>query len=724
MKTVKVVVKVANAKIEDVGKEAVRLDSATRRLLNLNIGDIVKITGKKTTAAIVWRAYPEDENLGLIRMDGITRRNADVSLGERVYVEKAYPGKAEKIILAPVQSKLPGNITKYIKKKLIGVPLVVGDLKPVNFYHHSLNLKVVNTKPKGIVVVEANTAIVLREKSVSTTGNIPYVTYEDIGGLKEEIQRIREMVELPLKYPELFQKLGIEPPSGVLLYGPPGCGKTLLAKAVANETEANFIAINGPEIMNKFYGESERRLRKIFNEAKNKSPSIIFIDEIDAIAPKREEVTGEVERRVVAQLLALMDGLSTRGKVIVIAATNRPNALEPALRRPGRLDREIEIKVPDKKERLEILKIHTRNMPLAEDVNLEEIAEVTHGFVGADLSALAKEAAIIALRRYIPTIDSEKGKFSPEIFDEIKIKACDFQKALKRVQPSALREIILEKADVKWGDIGGLHEAKSSLREAVEWPLKHREVIEEMGIEPPSGVLLYGPPGCGKTLLAKAVANETEANFIAINGPEIISMWMGETERAVREIFRKAKLAAPSIVFFDEVDAIAPKRSGSLNNAMERAVSQLLTEIDGVKELKNVTVIAATNRPDLVDPALFRPGRLEKLIYVGEPDFYSRVEIFKIYTRKMKLKNDVDLEKLAEKTQGYSGADIKSICREAGFIALRKNKMQPVKVRMQDFEEALLLVSPSISPELTSWYKSFEKNFRKPSLKKFSLETM
>ncbi len=719
--------RVANAKIEDVGKGIVRIDTETRRKLNLNIGDVVKITGGKTTAAIVWRAYPEDETLSLIRMDGITRKNADASLGDKVTVEKADAREAEKVILAPLEAKISGNIKRIVKKVLLGTPVVKGDLKPVTIYRHTVNFKVIGTKPKDLVLILTdNTEIIVKEKTIPSELNVPYVTYEDIGGLKEETQRIREMIELPLKHPELFRKLGVEPPSGVLLYGPPGCGKTLLAKAVANETEANFIAINGPEIMSKFYGESERKLRVIFEEAKKKAPSIIFIDELDAIAPKRETVAGEVERRVVAQLLALMDGLGSRGKVVVIGATNRPNALEPALRRPGRFDREIEIKVPDRHSRLEILKIHTRNMPLSKDADLEEIAGLTNGFVGADLAALTREAALIALRRYIPKIDLEKGIIPPEVLEKIEIKMKDLREALKRVQPSALREVIFEPVNVTWKDVGGLREVKNRLREAVEWPLKYPEEIREMGVEPPSGVLLYGPPGCGKTLLAKAVANETEANFIAINGPEIMSMWVGETERALREIFRKARLSAPAIIFFDEIDSIAPRRTGFSGNGgvTDRTVSQLLTEIGGIKKTDSIVVIAATNRPDMVDLALLRPGRLEKILYVEPPDFYSRIEILKIYTKKMKLRKDVDFEKLSEKMEGYSGADIKAVCREAAFLKLRKNSMKPAEVGMQEFEEALLYISPSLTPEIINWYRKFEERYKKAITKELSMETM
>ena len=540
----------------------------------------------------------------------------------------------------------------------------------------------------------------------------PNTRYSDIGGLNEQIRELREVIELPLKYPHLFRELGVEPPKGVLLYGPPGCGKTLLAKAVANEIDAYFIAINGPEIMSKFYGESEARLREIFEEAKKHSPSVIFIDEIDAIAPKRDEVVGEVERRVVAQLLALMDGLESRGDVIVIAATNRPHAIDPALRRPGRFDREIEIPLPDKQGRFEILQIHTRNMPLAKDVDLIKIAEITHGYTGADLAALAKEAALNALRRYIPKIDLSKNELPTELLDSIEVTMDDFIHALNEIVPSGLREIYIEVPEVKWSDIGGLDEVKQQLREVVEWPLKYPESFKRLGIEPPKGVLLYGPPGCGKTLLAKAVATESGANFIAVKGPEIMSKWVGESERAVREIFKKARIYAPSVVFLDEIDSIAPIR-GVLEDThvTERVVSQLLTELDSIEKLRNVAVIAATNRPDLVDPALLRPGRFDRVIYVPPPDKRARLEILKVHTRKVPLANDVDLEKLAELTEGYSGADLEALVREAALIALRENLNTSV-VESRHFITALNTLKPSLSPQIIKFYEEWFNKIR------------
>jgi transitional endoplasmic reticulum ATPase len=528
------------------------------------------------------------------------------------------------------------------------------------------------------------------------------------------MQRIREMVELPLRHPELFQQLGIEPPRGVFLYGPPGCGKTLLAKALANESDANFHVISGPEIMSKFYGESEARLREIFQKAQETSPSIIFIDEMDAIAPKREEVTGEVERRVVAQLLSLMDGMGSRGNVIVIGATNRPNAIDPALRRPGRFDREIEIGVPDKAGRHEALQIHTRNMPLGENMDLKRLADVTHGYTGADIASLCREAAMKALRRYVPEINLEKERIAPEILEKMVVKLEDFTSAYREITPTAMREVYVEVPQVKWDRVGGLKQVKQELMESVEWPLKKPEVFKKMGINPPRGILLLGPPGCGKTLLARAVATESEANFISVKGPEIFSKWVGESEKAIREIFRKGRTAAPAIIFFDELDAIVPRRGLGYadSGASERVISQLLTEIDGVETLQNVLVIAATNRPDTLDPAVMRPGRFDRLIYVPSPDFDSLKEIFKIHASSMPLSRDVSLDELARKAQGYSGADIEAICREAAMNALREN-IDTIEVSRRDFDAAMERVGPSIAPEDDVWYQKFSKRLRR-----------
>jgi len=572
---------------------------------------------------------------------------------------------------------------------------------------------VTKTRPHGIVKVTTETRLTILNEPAPEGKGLPRTTYEDIGGLHEEIQRVREMVELPLRHPELFQRLGIEPPKGVLLHGPPGCGKTLLARAVANESEANFFSINGPEIMSKFYGESEARLREIFQQAQQNAPSIIFIDELDAIAPKREEVTGEVERRVVAQLLALMDGLSGRGNVIVIGATNRPSALDPALRRPGRFDREIEIGVPDKQGRYEILQIHTRGMPLAEDVDLKKLSEMTHGYTGADLAALSRETAMKALRRYLPQINLEEERIPPSVLEKMEVKMEDFVNAYKEVTPTAMREVYIEVPTIHWDDIGGLEGVKQELKEAVEWPIKNPEIFKKLGIKPPKGILLYGPPGCGKTLLARAVATESEANFISIKGPEVFSKWVGESEKAIREVFRKARMAAPSVVFFDELDSLVPRRGlGYADSGVsERVISQLLTEMDGIVALEDIVVIAATNRPDIVDPAVLRPGRFDRLIYVPEPDEKSRLQIFKIYTKNMPLAKDVNLAELVAMTKNFSGADIEALCRESAMHTLRRD-VNANEVTMADFLEAMKRTGPSITPDMEKWYKGFMQQAR------------
>ena len=575
---------------------------------------------------------------------------------------------------------------------------------------------VTSTDPSGVVRIEEETELeILPELPPSLKVEeraIPVVTYEDIGGMRDVIQKVREMIELPLRHPELFERLGVEPPKGVLLYGPPGTGKTLLAKAVANESGANFISISGPEVMSKWYGESEKRVREIFEEAEKNAPSIIFIDEIDALAPKREEVTGEVERRVVSQLLTCMDGLKKRGKVIVIAATNMPNAIDPALRRVGRFDREIEVPVPDRDGRLEILKIHTRNMPLDKDVDLEWLADVTYGYVGADLAGLCKEAAMSALRRVLPEIKwKEEGELPREVLEKLVVKREDFVNALKMVEPSAMREVLVEIPKVKWEDIGGLENVKQALKEMVEWPLKYPESFEKMGISPPKGILLYGPPGCGKTLLAKAVANESGANFISVKGPELLSKWFGESEQRIRELFRRAKQVAPAIIFFDEIDALAPRRGFGIHEASERIVSQILTEMSGIEEMKGVVVIAATNRPDLVDPALLRPGRIDRFVLVPAPDEKERLQILKIHTKNMPLK-DVDLKEIVKKTEGFSGADLEALCREAAMNALREN-IKAKEVRMKHFEEALKKITPSLTKEMIEYYQKFTERRRK-----------
>ncbi|MCS7104518.1 MAG: CDC48 family AAA ATPase [Thermofilaceae archaeon] len=709
--------RVAEAKQRDVGRGIVRIDRSIMNKLGIEAGDAVEIIGKKPTVAVAWPAYPEDEGLGFIRMDSVTRHNAGASIGDTVVVKPTQLQLAQRVTLAP--SGISGlsvtpEFSDYVKDKLLHRPLRRGDVVEIPVFNTALRFVVTATIPTTVVRVTPETELVIRTEPVSETGLIvPKVSYEDIGDLEEVKQKVREMIELPMKYPEIFSHLGIDPPKGVLFYGPPGTGKTLLARAVANETGAYFTAINGPEIMSKFYGESEARLRDIFREAEENAPAIIFIDELDAIAPKREDVTGEVERRVVAQLLALLDGLKGRGQVIVIGATNRPNAIDPALRRPGRFDREISFPVPDKRARKEILQVHTRNMPLSDDINLEELADITHGFTGADLAALCRESAMRALRRFLPKVDLSKTTIPPELLRELKVTRQDFLEALKDIQPSALREVYVEVPEVEWSDIGGLEDVKQQLREAVEWPLKHPEFFKEMGIDPPKGVLLYGPPGCGKTLLAKAVATESEANFIAVKGPEVLSKWVGESERAIREIFSKARQAAPCVVFFDEIDSIVPRRGYRYDSGVtDRIVNQLLTEMDGLEKLEGVVVVGATNRPDILDPALLRPGRFDRLVYVPPPDRATRLEILKVHTKRMPLAEDVDLERIADATEGYTGADLAALCREAAILTLR-DVGKPSKVSMTYFKKAMEIVRPSITKEEIERYKRVAEEFKK-----------
>jgi len=711
--------KEVSLKVEDpdpthVGRNIVTLDKTTKQQLDVTSGDIVEIEGTKKTAAVIWPARSEDEGREIIRMDNFIRHNAGVGLGDRINVRKAEFKEAKKVVLAPTQEIriIASGYERVLKKSFLGRPLVRGDSVWISVFGSGFVYKVIDTNPRGIVKVTDTTEFILREKPAKENVEaIPKVAYEDIGGLSEQIQKVRELIELPMKHPELFRKLGIVPPKGVLLFGPPGCGKTLLAKAVANETQAHFISVNAPEIMSKFVGEAEERIRQIFKEAEENAPSIIFIDELDAIAPKREEVVGEVERRVVAQILASMDGLEARGNVIVIAATNRVNSLDEALRRPGRFDREIEFGVPDKKSRKEILQIHTRGMPLAKDVDLDYFASITHGFVGADLAALGKESAMKALRRYLPRIKLEDETIPPEVLETLEVNKNDFINGLRDVQPSALREVAIEVPNVKWTEIGGLNEVKEELKQVVEWPLKYPDVFAKMGIRPPTGILLYGPTGCGKTLLAKAIATESEANFISIKGPELISMYVGESEKAVRKIFRKARQVAPVIIFFDEIDAMATRRGSSHDgHTSERVVNQLLTELDGVEPLKNVVFIAATNRPDLIDAALLRPGRIDKLLLVPPPDEKARLAIFKVQTKNVPLEKEVSLDDLAKKTEGFSGAHIEGMVREAVLIALKENKMKECKVGKKHFEEILKKLKPSLKKETEEAYGKFEEH--------------
>jgi transitional endoplasmic reticulum ATPase len=702
---------VAEARPRDVGRRIVRIGRREMAQLKAETGDVVEIFGRRSASAVVWPGYAEDEDRRIVRMDGLIRKSAGVAIGDYVKVRKVDKvDNAGEVVLAPMGARISSvdeDFLDYVKDKLIDTPLTEGDIVAVPvFSGQALGLTVVRVKPRGFVKVTADTRIQIVSEEAAEKLAIPRVTYEDIGGLHEEIQRIREMVELPLRHPELFQRLGIEPPKGVLLHGPPGTGKTLLAKAVANESDATFLSINGPEIMSKFYGESEERLRRVFQEAQEKAPSIIFIDEIDAIAPKREEVGGEVERRVVAQLLALMDGLKARGDVIVIGATNVVNMIDPALRRPGRFDREIEIGVPDKRGRLEILQIHTRSMPLDKDVDLKKLAEITHGYTGADLAALSREAAMKALRRYLPEIKLDE-KIPQSVLEKMVVNAEDFMNAFKEITPTAMREVYVEVPTVRWSDVGGLEEIKRRLMETIELPIKTPEKFEKLGITPPKAILLYGPPGCGKTLLARAVATESEANFISIKGPEVFSKWVGESEKAIREVFRKARLSSPSIIFLDEVDAIAPRRGMSMadSGVTERVVSQLLTEMDGLTPIERIVIIGATNRPELLDPAIMRPGRFEVMLYVPPPDEASRLQILKIHTSKMPLK-EVSLEEIAKETEGYSGADLEALCREAGLNALRRDAE---KVTKEDFEKALQTVKPSLKEDMLLKYKKFEE---------------
>ena len=707
------VLRVAESKQRDVGRGKVRIDADAMKAIGVSVGDIIEIEGKRKTAAIVWPAYTEDQGMDIIRMDGLIRKNASVGIGEKVTIRKAEAKVATLVKLAPLSFTITvdSGFVSFVKRRVADMPLVEGDNVLIPVLGQAIPFSVVSTKPAGIVMVTEESSLTILEKPTEAA-KVPRVTYEDIGGLEEPIRKVREMVELPLKHPELFKRLGIDPPKGVLLYGPPGCGKTLLAKVVANETEAYFIAINGPEVMSKFYGESEQKLREFFEEAKQHAPAIIFIDELDAIAPKREEVTGEVEKRVVAQLLALMDGLEARGDVIVIGATNRQNALDPALRRPGRFDREIEIGVPSATERYEIFQVHTRNMPLTKDVDLKHIASLTHGFVGADIAALCREAAMKSLRRYLPEIDIQQERIPPEIVEKLEIRMEDFESAYKEITPTELREVYVEVPTVRWEDIGGLEEVKQELIEAIEWPLKYPERFKRIGIKPPKGILLFGPPGCGKTLLAKAVASESEANFITVKGPEIFSKWVGESEKAIREVFRRARTAAPAIIFFDEIDSIAPLRWAGQGDSMvtERVISQLLTEMDGLVGLENVVIVGATNRPDIIDPALLRPGRFDRLLYVPEPDNETRMHIFKIHTKGMPLK-DVSLERLTAATRGFAGSDIEAICREAGLMALRDDP-NAKEVTMYHFEKAIRKIRPSITDGMEKFYKTWEEKSR------------
>ena len=699
--------KVLEAYTRDVGRGVARIDYDSMDTLNASTGDVIEIKGKRRTVAKCLPLYPSDEGKGIIRIDGLGRNNSGIAIGDSISVRKIKAVAAEKIVVAPLEA-IPPIDERYLADALESVPLIKGDNVMVPYFGGRLTFQVIGVTPAAdAVLVTQKTVFHIAEKGETLRG-VPQVTYEDIGGLTNEIKKVREMIELPLRHPEIFEKLGIEAPKGVLLYGPPGTGKTLLAKAVANESNAHFISISGPEIMSKFYGESEARLREIFKEAREKSPSIIFIDEIDSIAPKREEVTGEVERRVVSQMLSLMDGLEARGKVIVISATNRPNAIDPALRRPGRFDREIEIRVPDKKGRKDILAIHSRNMPLTDDVNIDKLASVSHGYVGADLEYLCKEAAMKCLRRLLPILDLQEEKLPPETLDKLIVNGDDFSKALMEVIPSGMREVFIENPDVKWDDVGGLDDVKRELQEAVEWPMKYPGLYDKLGHKMPRGILLHGVSGTGKTLLAKAVATESEANFISVRGPELLSKWVGESERGIREIFKRARQSSPCVIFFDEIDSIAPIRgAGGETQVSERVVSQLLTELDGMENMHGVVVLAATNRADMIDPALLRPGRFDKIIQIPLPDKDSRKKILEITAKEIPTVTDdsatqrIDYDKLSEMTDGLSGADVAAVANTAVSLVIHEfldknpdvkdveKQSMDVKVTMEHFEKSV-----------------------------------
>jgi transitional endoplasmic reticulum ATPase len=741
-------------KQKDAGRRLAAIDRVAADELGLSGGDIVRVEGGDGAAiARVWPGYPEDDGTGVIRIDGRLRQEADVGIDDRVTVEDVDVSRADAVTIAfPSQLRVRGQIAPFIRDKLSGQPVTEGQTIRTSMgfglmggQSQAVPMKIAETSPGGTVVITDETEISISEISAEEiadrgdaaggTGEGPDVTYEDIGGLDDELEQVREMIELPMRHPELFKRLGIDPPKGVLLHGPPGTGKTLIAKAVANEIDANFHTISGPEIMSKYYGESEEQLREVFEEASEESPAIIFMDELDSIAPKREEAGGDVERRVVAQLLSLMDGLEERGEVVVIGATNRVDAIDQALRRGGRFDREIEVGVPDRDGRKEILQVHTRNMPLTEGIDLDEYAENTHGFVGADLESLAKESAMHALRRIRPEIDLESDEIDADVLNSIQVTEADFKEAIKGIEPSALREVFVEVPDVSWEDVGGLEGTKERLRETIQWPLEYPEVFEELDMQAAKGVLMYGPPGTGKTLLAKAVANESESNFISIKGPELLNKYVGESEKGVREVFSKARENAPTIVFFDEIDSIATERGKNSGDSGvgERVVSQLLTELDGLESLEDVVVIATTNRPDLIDSALLRPGRLDRHVHVPVPDETARRRIFEVHTRDKPLADDVDLDALARKTEGYVGADIEAVAREASMNASREfigsvtreevaESVGNVRVTMQHFEDALGEVNPSVTPETRERYEEIEKQFKRSDVDRTEAE--
>ena len=699
----KLVLKIDEIPQQHVGRGRAIVDPKIIEDQKWSTGQILELTYNKKTHVKLWPGTTEEYGAGVIKIDGITRQNIGAGIGDKISLKSVETANAEQIILSPTEKIAAEGLQEYMIYNYLNHVFTTGDSISLNTQMGSrVQFVVTNTKPSKPVIVTEKTVFKLGAMTKAVDASIPRITYDELGGLKNEVLKIREMVELPMRHPELFDKIGVEAPKGVLLYGPPGTGKTLLAKAVAGETNAHFISLSGPEIMSKYYGESEEKLREIFTQAEENSPSIIFIDEIDSIAPKRDEVSGDVEKRIVSQLLTLMDGMKSRGKVVVIAATNRPDSIDPALRRPGRFDREIEIGIPDDKERFEILSIHTRGMPIDKNVDLEQISKITHGFVGADLEVLSKEAAMRSLRRILPEIDLDEEKVSSEILQKIQITSEDFRDALKEVRPSALREVQVQIPNVSWDDVGGLDQLKEELREAVEWPIKYKEAFDYVNVETPKGILLYGPPGTGKTLIAKALAKMTESNFISIKGPELLSKWVGESEKGIREIFRKARQAAPCIIFLDEVDALVPRRSNgsSGSHVTENVVSQILTEIDGLEELHNVLIIGATNRLDIVDEALLRPGRFDRIIEVPNPDAKGRQHIFEIHTKKKPLASDVNIIKLVELTNSFSGAEIAAVTNRAAIAALKRyvsgelQNVKEIKITQQDLIDAVDKVKP------------------------------